>query len=898
MKLEEYLSGFIQEIDKFPEKRDIYLNFLTDSIDKPYYNISYLNKENNSDKNLTKSAFNEYILLNIDESTINEHVNDQLEEIKEKENKNKGKKNDKKIEEEIEEPDIEILKEDLKKYNSEIPKIFEFLGNFENLKIMNEKDKNEINNKIDTDIINYVKDFEGKINKENNNANYNINFIDDDGFRYFKRLNEIKKIMRKDTSNNIIMSWIENKNKYIFSVKEFIYNVHKLKQDIIKKMNLIQDDFIEYLNSKSDKKKLINSFIEKYEVFMKNFSSIKNNLLVKEEAERDIIELTENLWKIIQLRKKNAINELNNIRNKRFIAQKIEYFSEMLSNLFYSEAEFYLNKVNIIQQFYYEIIGKTNKRPEYRLKKSELMKNTNNLEIYMPPPQKEIKTKKIKPRLKRYEDIKKEYLISPKIDRIYKNCFKLLFNYEKKLKEEGFIIQKKDDYNLFKRKKTKRYDLKKDTAISTYSDKKLINPDLEMQTALNNEKIKYKIRLVFLKFFGEKFLEKLNDIEKITFENMDKWIIKSVDAQNNTMNSIINKIRENILRPSFKEINNVVLNEELDIFNIYEKIENKFNEFEMKNYKLIKQEDKEFDLNELYKIYLDLKLHQIQENYVTFDSLIDIFFKKHIFDYNSKGIMKCFKELPYRYFYRFILKFKIKTNKEQILVRLDKLFTVLSLMNEIIPSKEELEKMRNQAKKSVKYTSYLSKDDFLKFRFWFDNIDIIEKKVERKGIADLYKKPDNWKRRKSHFNTTNKISLNLIKERLDNIKQRNTPKGRSVDKKLTKKNTSFKKDNSNSEVNINESNINKDNKKDLKEILFSINKNYIGDINIFEFFNTISLEYATKIKRKYTLLKIKNKESNVSIENHDEKNKININENESKNVIKSTQTYFEYFFSS
>ena len=101
----------------------------------------------------------------------------------------------------------------------------------------------------------------------------------------------------------------------------------------------------------------------------------------------------------------------------------------------------------------------------------------------MTPTQKEIKTKKIKPRLKRYEDIKKEYLISPKIDRIYKNCFKLLFNYEKKLKEEGFILQKKDDYNLFKRKKTKRYDLKKDTAISTYSDKKLINKNLEMQTA-------------------------------------------------------------------------------------------------------------------------------------------------------------------------------------------------------------------------------------------------------------------------------------------------------------------------------------------------------------------------------------------------------------------------------
>ena len=187
-----------------------------------------------------------------------------------------------------------------------------------------------------------------------------------------------------------------------------------------------------------------------------------------------------------------------------------------------------------------------NKKPEYKLKKSELTKNTNNLEIYVPPPQKEVKKKKIKPRLKRYEDEKKEYLISPKIDRIYKNCFKLLFNYEKRLKEEGFKSYEKEGYDFIKSRKNKRYITKKDSTLSIYSDKKLFNPEIEMKTALANEKIKYKLRLVFLKFFGEKFVVKLNEIEKLTFENMDKWIIQSVDAQNNKMNSIINKIKESV----------------------------------------------------------------------------------------------------------------------------------------------------------------------------------------------------------------------------------------------------------------------------------------------------------------------------------------------------------------
>ena len=905
IKLEEYLSGFIQEIDRYPDKRDINLNFLTDSIDKPYNNISFLCKDNynyiTAEKPTYKSIFNKYIFLNIDENIIKERIDKEIEEIKEKnEIQNKNKKGEKKVEEELEFPNIDIIIEDLKKYSLEIPKIFDFLGNFKNLEIINQKDKNEINDKIDKEIINIVNYFEGKINKNNNLDFSSIDFPDDNyNIKYFKRLNEVKKIMKNEGSNNIILSWIENKNKYVFSVKEFIYNVQKLKQDIIKKMNSIQEDFIKYLNMESDKKNIINLFIKKYDVFMNNFSSIKNNLLVKEETEKDIIELTEKLWAIIQLRKKKAIDELNIIRNKRFIAIKLENFSEMISNLFYSEAENYLNKVNIIQQFYYELENKNNnnKKPEYKLKKSELTKKTNNLEIYVPPPQKEVKKKKIKPRLKRYEDDQKEYLISPKIDRLYKNCFKLLFNYEKKLKEEGFKSYEKEEYDFIKRRRNKRFDFKRESMISVNSDKKIFNPDIEMKTALTNEKVKYKLRLVFLKFFGEKFVEKLSEIEKMTFENMDKWIIQSVDAQNNTMNYIINKIKETVLKPSFKEINNIISKEELDIFNIYEKIPTKFNEFNISNYKSIKEEDKEFDLKELYKVYLDLKLYEIQDNYVTLDSLIDILFKKHIFDSNTKGLMKCFKELPYHYFHKLIQRFKIKTSKEQILIRIDRLFTILCLFNETIPTQEQIENMIKQSKLLLKYNHYLSKDDFLKLKFWFDVKEQKEKKEERKEqkkeVIDANKEKKAWKRRTSRFNT-NKVSFNLIKLRLNHIKKEESHKNSNTFQKTIKKMMSFKKDNSNSEGSINESLLNnQDAKKDLKETLFSINKNYNDDINIFEFLDNVSLKFTSKLKRKVTI-KVKHKESSNSIINQDEKNKTNKNENELKFGNNKNHTYFEH----
>ena len=174
----------------------------------------------------------------------------------------------------------------------------------------------------------------------------------------------------------------------------------------------------------------------------------------------------------------------------------------------------------------------------------------------------------------------------------------------------------------------------------------------------------------------------------------------------------------------------------------------------MKEYKLINDEDKKIDLNELYKIYLDLKSYEIQDNYVTLDSLIDILFKKYIFIHNSKGLMNCFKELPYKYFHKFILKFIIKTNKDQKLIRIDRLFSILSLMNQNIPDTDEITKMIKRAKNFIKCNNYISKDDFLKIKFWFDFPK--DKKEKAKKELINYKLNQNKKVKTSCFNEDNK----------------------------------------------------------------------------------------------------------------------------------------------
>ena len=244
--------------------------------------------------------------------------------------------------------------------------------------------------------------------------------------------------------------------------------------------------------------------------------------------------------------------------------------------------------------------------------------------------------------------------------------------------------------------------------------------------------------------------------------------------------------------------------------------------------------------------------------------------------------MNCFKELPYYFYHKLLLKFKIKTNQDQNLIRIDKFFTILCLLNENFPSKEDISNMIKQIKNKVKYNNYLSKEDFLKIKFWFDSKEIKEKEEKKEEKKEII---INKQRRGSCFNT-NKIYFFL-----NNLNK----KENNVDKKPIKRMSSLKKDNdnnNNNEKSLDESNIietEKDSKKKLKEILFLINKNYNNDINIYEFFDNISFKHTMKFKRKSTL-KIKHKDSILNENNE-------INEIESKNDINNKLTYFEHLFS-
>ena len=134
----------------------------------------------------------------------------------------------------------------------------------------------------------------------------------------------------------------------------------------------------------------------------------------------------------------------------------------------------------------------------------------------------------------------------------------------------------------------------------------------------------------------KKKLQEIYNIGQKTFENLDKYIIDSVNSQNNAMNELILKIKKHISEGFYKlQIKDV----ELDIFDIYEKANLNFDQFTLSFLNTIPEQDKKINYKELYNIYLELKQnYEIQDNYVTLNTFFDIVIKKYLFDLKSTAL--------------------------------------------------------------------------------------------------------------------------------------------------------------------------------------------------------------------------------------------------------------------
>ena len=833
LKLENITTGFIQPIEQEPDKRDIYMNILTTSIDKPYINISNLNKEvksflntSKTNNSIQKSFFNSYIFLELSEEETLKRMNNRLRDpnsgIIYHQEYSPPNSADKKLMDrlvKVDEPNDEKIKELITQFYLEYPNILYFINLFNNLYVIDQENKEEIFHKIEDIILGEIKKYEESEDKDilGNLLNQNFEMNDDnEEIKYFVRLNETKKIISKEISEDIIKSWYEEQDKYIKGVRSFIKKFEDMKVNILEQMDVYQEEFIDFLNSSSKKYKIVDIFYKKYNILLEKFPYFKNNHLFKEEFDKNINELIDHLWEMIQMRKRDAIVELNNIKKHNFIENQFDIFGSYIIDLFIIETKRYYDKINLIKKFYYEFDKQkiAEKFPyEYKLDEDKIIEGINEYPIFI-------------------ADISKKGQISPKIEKLYKNCYKLFFIYDNEINQlknkykEEYIMNNSNSTGTRQKRRLKSF--KKNNTIksemSILSDNKnYINYEEEMKAALSNEKIKYKIRILFLKHFAEKNLKEIYDIGQKTFSCLDNHIIESVNSQNEAMNILIQRIRRSINEGNYKlNIKDV----ELDLFDIFEKSNLNFSQFNLNYLYTLPEQDKIINYNYLKMVFLDVKNFEIQKNYVTLNLVIDIVFKKHLFEHKSPAFMKYMHQIPFLYINNFINKYIIKKDKGYSVIKLNELFTSLALLNIVPPKNEEAMAIMKSINDKLKYKKYLTKIDFMNCKLWFE---------KNENNAEYY----NYNYEENHLkknlrNTT--ISLN-----------KNTDFGQiNLNEKKTKRSSMIS--HQTNELNILDKDIPDEIK--LKEFLFNINKNDDELIDFTDFMKRIVIKKNTNTNQK------------------------------------------------
>ena len=477
-----------------------------------------------------------------------------------------------------------------------------------------------------------------------------------------------------------ISEFIKEYNNHI---GKFIFLINIQKNKIYQKLNSYQANFRDFLNYKTTKKKLIHVFINKYNEFFE-----KNNFFGSDKAinefNTDIEEISNDLWLLINEKEKNSINELNSIKNEGFMQRELEKFHFNIKELFLIETEKYLKMINSIINLYLFENKNHNKNIneikvllENGIDKKIIIKDTSPINI---------------------KDISIDNLVSQILSNInimFENSIEIIFSFENvisKLIEEIKYLVMVSNKKIQKKSTAKLGQASNNTSLSIGPGNSPQPLHEKILQIIQNEKNKYKYRILYLKYFSKKYITIISQTFEDIYNNLDQWIITSVSLQNDAMNSIVavfkSKLQERQLIDEKNDIDVIEMDEfekndenlegkEDDIelkpidnnsvigrrvyskLNIDYLIKDSFMDIkieEIKNnsdkkggkiyYKmllpselgnnLLKESDFYFDINKYNEIYLKVKKYEIEPNIIGKDLFYEIFFKQYCIDkYNE-----------------------------------------------------------------------------------------------------------------------------------------------------------------------------------------------------------------------------------------------------------------------
>ena len=508
----------------------------------------------------------------------------------------------------------------------------------------------ELNTNEEIDRIEFAPEMENnesKIKKENENEN-NVSLGNTRRKMGTKKstkrgisssMNEVKFINNiMENSNLVLKKLIDFEIYYKKNIGCFIHLISKQRNEIYLRLNLIQKKYRDFLNYKTQKKKVLSVFVKKYNSFFSvNPKFFYTPKAIKDFSE-DIDELNNSLWSLINVKQKESVKELLSIKNSGFIENELVKLYKNMKNLFLIETEKFLEMIDSIINIY--SINKDSEEAEIEnYKKDFILEGTIHIKY------------EIKNNIKKKDDndlnennINNSNLshiseasneddfninlaksmndliinISKNIELFFINGMKLLYNQQKRTENLIKLIKESlmQGYKKGGRRKNKNNaneSMNSSLMISMIGSKNIEPFGLEekLRKMFQNEKNKYKYRIYYLKIFFKKYIDLINKTTKNIFNNADNWITQSVSLQNNALNIVIEKIREKLNNKKLINEKQDIEPIEMDSFEVEQKNANEENKDEI----ILKPiDDKSVIYNTVYnKINID---YLINDNFI------------------------------------------------------------------------------------------------------------------------------------------------------------------------------------------------------------------------------------------------------------------------------------------
>ena len=443
---------------------------------------------------------------------------------------------------------LDIIEEDNEK--NQINKNIEFISDNIIDCLYNEKDKSD-------KIIFYSKHPELNVNEENDriqfdpeveiidSPNKKENEKDTENLRNTKRkrtktgtkrggnLGKIK-IMNIITENsNIVINKLINLEIYYKkNIGGFIHLIEEQRNDIYTRLNLIQKKFRDFLNYKTEKKKVIDVFTKKYNDFFSVNPKFFYSPKAINEFSEDINKLSNSLWTLITLKEKECVKELESIKKVGFIENELIKFYNNIKNIFLVETEKFLEMIDSIINLYK--IKKENEENKIEIfekefiikgslpiqidennaikKDNEMDKDDKNLNYTNFSHISEVSNEDEMNSLQKMNNIIS--VIIKNIELFYVNG--IILAYKQQNRTENLIkFTKESLMQSFKKPRRKRRNSLENESLSssqlmvsmigTKGMDSLIQED-KIRKMFQNEKNKYKYRIYYLKIFCKKYL--------------------------------------------------------------------------------------------------------------------------------------------------------------------------------------------------------------------------------------------------------------------------------------------------------------------------------------------------------------------------------------------------------